>query len=212
MPRTYRFRNHRLSYAELHCNSNFSFLEGASHPGELVQRAAELGYCALALTDRHSLAGVVRAHVEAKKLQQDNIPFKLLIGSVFTTEEGLRFIMLAPDRHAYGQLTTLITRARRRSKKGQYRLHVSDLQPATDGCLFIWLPGLDQAALPATDSGIADRPLTSGLQLDLESLHTACRAFIKITQGRLWIGLTHNMNSSDTFLGVDSAAQPPELC
>ena len=53
-------------YAELHCRSNFSFLEGASHPDELVNRAAELGLSALAVTDRNSLAGVVRAHVAAK--------------------------------------------------------------------------------------------------------------------------------------------------
>ena len=50
-----------VRYAELHCRTNFSFLEGASHPDELVHRAAELGYHALAITDRNSLAGVVRA-------------------------------------------------------------------------------------------------------------------------------------------------------
>jgi hypothetical protein len=50
-----------MQYAELHCRTNFSFLEGASHPDELVVRAAELGYAALAVTDRNSLAGVVRA-------------------------------------------------------------------------------------------------------------------------------------------------------
>ena len=54
-------------YVELHCLSNFSFLRGASHPAELVARAAELGYEALAITDRNSLAGVVRAHVAAKE-------------------------------------------------------------------------------------------------------------------------------------------------
>jgi error-prone DNA polymerase len=65
-----------VRYAELHCKSNFSFLEGASHPDELVSRAAELGYAALAITDRHSLAGVVRAHEAAKE-----IGLKLLIGA-----------------------------------------------------------------------------------------------------------------------------------
>src|SRR5437016_1593556 len=57
----------RLPYAELHCRTNFSFLEGASHADELVARAAELGYAALAVTDQSSLAGVVRAHVAAKE-------------------------------------------------------------------------------------------------------------------------------------------------
>ena len=63
-----------IPYAELHCRNNYSFLEGASHPDELVQTASELGYQALAITDRNSLAGVVRAHVAAKERQ-----LKLLI-------------------------------------------------------------------------------------------------------------------------------------
>src|SRR6202049_5339953 len=58
-----------VRYAELHCKTNFSFLEGASHPDELVARAAELGYAALAITDRNSLAGVVRAHGAAQRLR-----------------------------------------------------------------------------------------------------------------------------------------------
>ncbi|MDA8420796.1 MAG: PHP domain-containing protein, partial [Pseudomonadota bacterium] len=53
-------------YAELHCVSNFSFLRGASHPGELVEQAVTLGYAALAITDECSLAGVVRAHMAAR--------------------------------------------------------------------------------------------------------------------------------------------------
>ena len=65
-----------MMYAELHSKSNFSFLEGASHPDELIVRAAELEYAALAITDRESLAGVVRAHGAAKQLG-----FKLLIGA-----------------------------------------------------------------------------------------------------------------------------------
>jgi len=56
-----------MSYAELHCISNFTFLRGASHPAELVERAKSLGYAALALTDECSLAGVVRAHAAAQE-------------------------------------------------------------------------------------------------------------------------------------------------
>ena len=69
-------REGAVPYAELHCKTNFSFLEGASHPDELVVRAAELGYQALAITDAHSVAGVVRAHGAAKQ-----IGLKLLIGA-----------------------------------------------------------------------------------------------------------------------------------
>ncbi len=70
-------------YAELHCLTNFSFLRAASHPDELVARAAELGYAALAVTDRHSVAGVVRAHVAAKE-----IGLKLLIGAEIHPEDA----------------------------------------------------------------------------------------------------------------------------
>src|ERR1700730_17321975 len=68
-----------VAYAELRCKTNFSFLEGASHPDELVVRAAELGYAALAITDRNSVAGVVRAHIAAKEAG-----LKLLIGAEVT--------------------------------------------------------------------------------------------------------------------------------
>ncbi len=88
-----------IPYAELHCKTNFSFLEGASHPDELVYRAAELGYRALAITDRNSLAGVVRAHVAAKQAQ-----LKLLIGAELTPADAPAVVLLATDRQAYGRL------------------------------------------------------------------------------------------------------------
>src|ERR1700742_3596069 len=72
-----------IPYAELHCKTNFSFLEGASHPDELVCRAAELGYKALAITHRNSLAGVVRAHSAAKE-----VGLKLLIGAEITVVDA----------------------------------------------------------------------------------------------------------------------------
>ena len=122
-------------YAELHCVSNFSFLRGASHPEELAARAAALGYAALAITDECSLAGVVRAHVAAK---QHGI--KLLVGAEFRIEGGPQMVLLATDRNAYGNLSQLITTARRRSAKGQYRLEWGDLGAAI-GCLAILLPG-----------------------------------------------------------------------
>jgi hypothetical protein len=71
------------AYAELHCRSNFSFLVGASHPGELVARAAQQGYSAIAITDECSVAGVVRAHEEARRQREAGSPIRLLIGSHF---------------------------------------------------------------------------------------------------------------------------------
>jgi error-prone DNA polymerase len=64
------------SYAELHCLTNFSFLRAASHPGELVEQASALGYAAMAVTDRHSLAGVVRGHAAAKQFGIQPMPFR----------------------------------------------------------------------------------------------------------------------------------------
>jgi error-prone DNA polymerase len=124
-----------MSYAELHCVSNFSFLRGASHPEELIVRAHELGYAALAITDECSLAGVVRAHIEAK---QCGLP--LIIGSEFRLEDGLRFVLLATDRASYGQLSALITRGRRNAVKGSYRLTRADVAEGVVGCIALWLP------------------------------------------------------------------------
>ncbi|WP_194712199.1 error-prone DNA polymerase [Noviherbaspirillum soli] len=108
-------------YAELQCASNFSFLRGASHPEEMVARAVQLGYRALAITDECSLSGVVRAHVEAKKHD-----FHLLIGSQLQVGD-MRLIALAKNREGYGNLCELITLARTRVEKGSYLLHPDDL-------------------------------------------------------------------------------------
>src|SRR6516164_7486308 len=87
------------AYAELHCRTNFSFLEGVSHPDELVQTAANLKFRALAITDRNSLAGVVRAHSAAK-----SAGLKLLIGAEVTPLDAPPVVLLATDRAAYGRL------------------------------------------------------------------------------------------------------------
>ncbi|WP_455211944.1 helix-hairpin-helix domain-containing protein [Kaarinaea lacus] len=126
-------------YAELHCISNFTFLRGASHPEELVVRAAELGYKALAITDECSLAGVVRAHIAAKECG-----LHLIIGAEFKLQDGLRFVLLATDRKSYGQLSELITVARRRANKGAYQIDRETLKrQCPSGCLALWLPEAD---------------------------------------------------------------------
>src|SRR5215207_6319228 len=122
-------------YAELHCLSNFTFLRGASHAEELVMRAFELGYRALAITDECSVAGVVRAHTAAKKHD-----FSIIVGSEFRLTCGLRFVALAVDRASYGRLCRLITRGRRSAEKGQYSLTRNDVEEILQGCLVLWLP------------------------------------------------------------------------
>jgi len=127
-------------YAEMHCLSNFSFLRGASHPEELVQRAVELGYGALALTDECSFAGSVRAHVAAKA-----VGLKLIHGTEIVLADGLKLVLLAQNREGYGNLSALITLARRRAEKGAYRLTRGDLEGfgpsgALPDCSALWLP------------------------------------------------------------------------
>jgi DNA-directed DNA polymerase III PolC len=122
-------------YAELHCVSNFSFLRGASHPGELVYQAFNLGYAALAITDECSMAGIVRAHEAAT-----DCGLKLLIGAEFRTHDDLHIVLLAPTQTAYAQICTLITNARRRALKGQYQLSKSDFSFGLDECLALWIP------------------------------------------------------------------------
>ncbi|HTZ00473.1 MAG TPA: error-prone DNA polymerase, partial [Rhodocyclaceae bacterium] len=124
-------------YVELHCLSNFSFLRGASHPEELVLRAKELGYAALALTDECSFAGAVRAHVAAKEAG-----LKLIHGTQITLADGLRLVLLATNRAGYGNLSALVTLGRRRETKGAYRLTRNDLTgwngEGVPDCLCLW--------------------------------------------------------------------------
>src|SRR5262245_63353560 len=129
------FPGYLPAYAELHCLSNFTFLRGASHPEELVERARDLGYEALAITDECSVAGVVRAHVAAR-----HCGLKLIVGTELRLDDGLKLVMLAADREGYGHLCTLVTRGRRRGAKGTYRLARSDLEQNLDGCLALLVP------------------------------------------------------------------------
>ena len=168
-------------YAELFCLSNFTFLQGASHAEELVARAVQLGYAALALTDECSLAGVVRAHAEAKKAA-----LPLIIGAHFhlTRRDGtpsLSLILLAQNRNGYGNLAELITLGRTRSEKGTYLLTPADLDAPGPGfdhlkgmpdCLAILLP-----AYPGHDAADVDR------------LHSQAAWMASTFPGRCWLGL-----------------------
>ena len=156
------------SYAELVCRSNYSFLNGASHPEELVTRAQALRYAALAITDECSLAGVVRAHVQAR---QDGLP--LIVGALMqlragmpapdaapTAPTGPQLALLAISRRGYGNLAQWITVARRRAPKGEYIALMSDVEgrvpaaPMLAGlpdCLALLLVGAARVAPGAGD-------------------------------------------------------------
>jgi error-prone DNA polymerase len=129
------------AYAELMCQSNFSFLTGASHPEELVKQADFLGYKAIAITDECSVAGVARAY---STIRANRLNIKLIIGSLFVIpEQHLRVVVLCPNHQGYAEMCRIITNARRRSEKGSYALDFWDLRTLKHS-LIMWLPSGDQ--------------------------------------------------------------------
>ena len=119
-------------YVELQVTSNFTFLEGASHPEELVSRAAELGHVAVGITDRNSLTGVVSAHVAAKEAG-----IRLVLGARLDLQDGASLLAYPTDRAAYGRLSRLISLGRRRAPKGSCELYRRDVLEGGQGMVFI---------------------------------------------------------------------------
>ncbi len=138
-------------YAELHALSNFTFLRGASHPEELVETAAVLGYEALAITDECSMSGVVRAHMAAKACGLK----KLVIGSELRLRSGRKLIVLVRSRSGYAALCRLITLARRAAEKGRYALTRQVFEGGLPDCAVIWVPD-EQLVLDAEDHWIRE--------------------------------------------------------
>jgi error-prone DNA polymerase len=182
-----------MIFYELNTSTNFSFLTGASHPDELVCQAKKLGYAGIAITDECSLASIVRAHVEAKKQS-----IKLLIGSriKFSTEiehsnqvdlndqndqvsQTIELLIFAPCREAYAELSSLITRARRRGKKGEYIAKLKDINQLITRCLAIWLP--------------SDNNSNVNYQNSVEQL----QQILPLFKDRLWIGYYRGLLAHD---------------
>ena len=137
-----------MGYAELQVTTNFSFLRGASHPEEYIDRAAALGYTALAITDRNTLAGIVRAHVAAKAKGMRIIPACRL-----DLIDGPSLLAYPTNKDAYGKLSALLSTGNLRAEKGSCHLYKSDVYAHTDGVLFVAVPpdGLTAAYdLPAS--------------------------------------------------------------
>jgi error-prone DNA polymerase len=180
-------------YAELHCASNFTFLRGASHPEELVERAHALDYAALAVTDECSLAGVVRAHLRAREL---GLP--LLVGAQFSLREAFgddsRLVLIAASRNGYGNLSELITRARMRADKGHYRLLADDLAEGLDDCLALLVPSPAIAVDPAAGSPAPppDSPCARLLR--------HARFLRERFDGRCWLGVPLLVRGHDAAL------------
>ena len=120
----------RPRYAELICHSNFSFLRGASHPEELVEQAAALGLDALAVTDRHTLAGVVRMHGAARAAD-----LKLIVGTELHPVDTPPICLYAMNRKGYAMLCRILTSGRLRERKGACTIYFSDIAQHTDGLI-----------------------------------------------------------------------------
>ena len=119
-----------LSYAPLWCKSNYSFLEGASHPEELVLRAVELGLPAIAITDLDGVYGIVRAHVAARDQE-----IKFIVGSEITIESGESVVLLVRNREGYANLCGLISQGRLRNEKGVSSVFWDELCAAHSGLI-----------------------------------------------------------------------------
>lgn len=133
-----------MAYAELHCLSHYSFLRAASAPGELVERAAKLGYQSIAITDECSFAGLVKAWKVAKALPANSSEaqhFHLISGSEFRCKEFGIFVLLVQNRQGYAELGKFISQCRRAAAKGSYAFHAKDLlKSELANCLLLWKP------------------------------------------------------------------------
>jgi error-prone DNA polymerase len=127
-----------MSYAELACMTNFSFLRGASHPEEMVAQAMALGLSGLGIADRNSVAGVVRAHVFAREHDAAGKGFRVVSGTRLVFADGTPDILAYPrDRPAWGRLCRLLTQGNLRARKGECTLYFEDLQQFHEGLQFI---------------------------------------------------------------------------
>jgi error-prone DNA polymerase len=143
------------AYAELAVTTNFSFLRGASHPGEMVARADELKLAAIGIADRNSFAGVVRAYDEWEKRKS----IKLVVGTRLVTIDGFEVLTYPTDRQAYGRLCRLLTKANLKAKKGECHLTFEDILGSSDGQIFIVVPPLTlfvarHPEVPARSAGL----------------------------------------------------------
>ncbi|MBL8555226.1 MAG: PHP domain-containing protein, partial [Phenylobacterium sp.] len=130
-----------VRYAELQATTNFSFLQGASHPWELVAGAEALGIEAVGICDRNSLAGVVRAWRQQQDLVKQGSRVRALTGCRLEFADGTPSLLVYPsDREAYGRLTRLLTAGQMRSEKGECELHWEDFAREAEGQLVLVLP------------------------------------------------------------------------
>jgi error-prone DNA polymerase len=140
------------SYTELQVTTNYSFLRGASHIEELTARAAVLGMQALAVTDRNSLAGIVRAHQRTKEAG-----IRLIIGCRLDLADGPSVLVYPTDRAAYSRLTRLLTVGKGRAGKGKCELYWPDLAAAAEGLIAVLCSDPTEANIRRLKADFGDR-------------------------------------------------------
>ncbi|WP_113906618.1 error-prone DNA polymerase [Aliidiomarina celeris] len=161
-----------MAYTALHCFTHYTFLQSTNVPAELINKAADLGYRAIAITDECSVAGMVKAWQAAKSRG-----IHLLVGAEFRSADQGRFLLYAKNRTGYGQLCALISCCRRAANKGSYQFTVNDLiQFNTSECLCVWLPPV--------------APLSE----NAESLFMQLQ---QVYSGRAWIGYARALQDND---------------
>lgn len=165
-----------MSYIELQVTTNFSFLRGASHPEELVERAAALGYKKIAITDLNTLAGIVRAHVSAKKIGLSIIP-----GCHLELLDGPPLLAYPINKEGYANLSKLLSIGNLRAEKGQCHLYKADVYGHATGIKFIAVP-------PNT--------LNTLFELD-EAFKTALAEYAKMLRDNLYLGAIRSYQAND---------------
>jgi error-prone DNA polymerase len=194
-----------MSFAELAASTNFSFLEGASHPHEMVATALLLGHSGIGIADRNTVAGVVRAHMAVRDAGEAAADFKLIVGARLVFADDTPDIIAYPkDRRAWGRLCRLLTVGNLRAKKGECELRFEDLIEWGAGMVFVILPSSLSSMERGSARGAA--PLLSGAVVSLidgpsaRSLLLSEREKIerlKYLTPHLWIGATMHRRGRD---------------
>jgi error-prone DNA polymerase len=166
-----------MTYTELQTTTNFSFLRGASHPGELVTQAHEYGYREIAITDRNTFAGIVRAHGVAKELG-----IRILPGCRLDLLDGPGLLAYPTDKDAWSRLSTLLTVGNLRAEKGRCNLYKADVYAHSRGMKFILVP-------PAA--------LTPGFELE-EAFRGAAQEYREAFGPNLYVAAARSYLGDDT--------------
>jgi error-prone DNA polymerase len=207
-------RNFYMSaYAEIAVTTNYSFLRGASHPKELIVRAAELGHIAIGIADRNSLAGVVRAYAALQEIKGDRP--KLLVGARLVFADGTPDILAYPtDRAAYGRLCRLLSDGKLRAPKGECYLALADLVKWQEGLLLVVCPQNNEAPPPQEknfwNKGVWQMPplspsdsspnllgeLSEGLRGSF-AMNSLLSVLTDVAPTRIWLGISMPHHGDD---------------